>query len=194
MVERFPPDPNPTLPPPPSTVSIPGDGKFGIYGGNRSPEQAAVIAATNGNAAHLHVYLIGGHSGKGMRIIEAASLEQSDGPAVVVAGPLKGYADEGNAPVCWVDAERSEGGEDASVEGVLWTIAHEVGHHFVGLGHPDELTGVAPLEGSDLGNRLMLSGTSSLRKNPRGIQLVKREWDEADIRVEEIGESRIPPN
>lgn len=192
MFQQFSSDPNSSIPPP-STISVPGDEKFDVRSANRSPEQAAVIAATNGNAAHVHVYLIGGNSG--MRLLRFTTAAESDQLALTVGESLGGFADVDNEPaICWVDAERRNGGDNATKEAVLWTIAHEIGHHYLGSGHPDEETGKAPLQGSDLSHRLMLSGASPLRRSPPGVQLVKAEWDEADIRVEEVGEFRIPPN
>ena len=192
MVGQFSSDPNSSIPPP-STISVPGDEKFDVLSSNRSPEQAAVIAATSGNSAHVHVYLIGGNSG--MRLLRFTTAAESAQLALTVGESLGGFADVGNEPaICWVDAERRNGGDKATMEAVLWTIAHEIGHHFTGRGHPDELVGVAPLPGSDLSNRLMLSGDSPLHRNPRGVQLVKAEWDDADTRVEEVGRVRRTPN
>jgi hypothetical protein len=60
---------------------------------------------------------------------------------------------------------------------VTHTIAHEIGHLLVGLGHPDLESGVAPLLGTDRTKRLMCSGGNS---NNNSIQLVKKEWDKAE--------------
>ncbi|MBK1832480.1 hypothetical protein [Roseibacillus ishigakijimensis] len=190
MVEADPPNPNSSLPAP-VTISIPEDGKFDLRSGSRSPEQAVVIAATNEQIAHIHVYLMGDSSE--MRRIEFPP-EQPSGEMVLIAEkPLAGFADFGNIPaICWVDAEREKKTE-ASLDDVLSTLAHEIGHHLVGDDHPDEGRGVAPLQGSDLSHRLMLNGASPLRRNPTGTQLVKAEWDKFDSRIQDIvGEKLVP--
>jgi hypothetical protein len=61
---------------------------------------------------------------------------------------------------------------------VLNTIAHEMGHVIVGLGHPDQGKGPCPLAGTFHLERLMVSGGThdySLQS-----RLVKGEWDEAE--------------
>ena len=57
-------------------------------------------------------------------------------------------------------------------------IAHEIGHVLVGYGHPDESRGAAPLPGTHLPNRLMVSGNGY--SVFRGSLLVKGEWDAAE--------------
>lgn len=51
------------------------------------------------------------------------------------------------------------------------TVAHEIGHLFMGPGHPNQDGGLAPFPGTDRSRRLMASGQN------RGKLLVKREWD-----------------
>ena len=186
MVSEYPPDPNSGIAPP-TSISAPGDRAFDILPSTRSPEQAAVIAATQDHSeGHIHVYLIGGCSK--MRTITQASEEQSpDQFAFVAGGVIGGTHDYGRLTgECWVDANRVSSYGRADKNDVLYTIAHEIGHYVVGDGHPDEEDGVAPLSNTDRSNRLMLSGKSPLRKNPPGIQLVKKEWDEAEERVDKL--------
>lgn len=65
---------------------------------------------------------------------------------------------------------------------VIYTMQHEMGHRIIGLGHPDEGTGPAPLEGvadnDEMRRRLMCSGPNQIH-NPGG-RLVKKEWDAAE--------------
>lgn len=67
------------------------------------------------------------------------------------------------------------------LDGVIHTMAHEVGHVMMGndeenVGHPDEKTGPAPLPDSRVNERLMLSGKKTpLSATPK--RLVKAEWD-----------------
>ena len=63
---------------------------------------------------------------------------------------------------------------------MIWhwdSIAHEIGHILVGEGHPDESGGPAPLYGTLGRKRLMGSGELGVR----GKLLVKAEWDEAEV-------------
>lgn len=62
---------------------------------------------------------------------------------------------------------------------LLDTIAHEIGHVFVGEGHPDQdaSPGPAPLPGTKHSCRLMCSGPNS---DGSSRVLVKAEWDEAE--------------
>ena len=55
--------------------------------------------------------------------------------------------------------------------------AHEIGHVFVGSGHPDEFEGPAVLFNTDPTKRLMCSGSKS---NLNSKLLVKSEWDKAE--------------
>jgi hypothetical protein len=77
---------------------------------------------------------------------------------------------------CWImgDAYNKHNSELA----IKNTIAHEVGHIFVGYGHPDKETGPAPLPGTDHNCRLMRSGPGSDPSKKR--LLTKQEWDAAE--------------
>ena len=72
----------------------------------------------------------------------------------------------------------------------MHTIAHEIGHFIIGSGHPDEPAildqGPAPLNGTELSYRLMVSGRAESRKGRLGLQLVKAEWDAAESNLAEI--------
>ncbi len=70
-------------------------------------------------------------------------------------------------------------GRNRSKPFLLDTIAHEIGHVLVGVGHPDKNTfqGQAPLPGTQHTRRLMVSGPNS---NSSSHLLVKGEWDEAE--------------
>lgn len=65
-----------------------------------------------------------------------------------------------------------------TLDDVIHTIAHEVGHLIVGGGHPDEEGGDAPLSGTDRTKRLMCSGPNW---NGNSLLLVKQEWDKAEM-------------
>jgi hypothetical protein len=66
------------------------------------------------------------------------------------------------------------------------TIGHEIGHVFVGYGHPDDRQspGDYPLHGTEhlAGKRLMCSGPVS---SSQSRLLVKGEWDEAETWLQE---------
>jgi hypothetical protein len=57
----------------------------------------------------------------------------------------------------------------------MHTLAHEIGHVFLGEGHPEQGSGPAPLPGTDHSKRLMNSRTDSTAR-----LLVKAEWDKAE--------------
>lgn len=181
MIETFPLDPDAVVPIL-STVSVPQDRRFDTRT-SRSPEQAAVITASQtAPAAHIHVFLIGGISE--IREIGGATSErlQEEGleNGVAVVQLLSGRAESANLPrICWVNADRV-------LADVTYTIAHEIGHTIVGEGHPDEGGGVAPLTGTNRSLRLMLSGEHPEQLAPHGLQLVKSEWDSADLELPNI--------
>ena len=76
---------------------------------------------------------------------------------------------------CWILG--SKFGKNRNKPYLLDTIAHEVGHVFVGDGHPDRNDGPAPLPGTRHICRLMCSGPNS---DGSSRLLVKGEWDEAE--------------
>ena len=69
----------------------------------------------------------------------------------------------------------------------MHTLAHEIGHVFLGDGHPDELSGPATLPGTNRAIRLMCSGNGN---SPRVSRLlVKAEWDKAEEWLKKIEEN-----
>lgn len=103
---------------------------------------------------------------------------------------LVGHAANNTAPNTCLVLVRQRGGAPRSVEELRFTIAHEIGHVLVGLGHPDvdplvaiveSRGGPAPLEALGLPEhqqRLMCSGANRLLGVSR--LLVKAEWDKAE--------------
>lgn len=81
---------------------------------------------------------------------------------------------------CWVIGGLDDGSTpDITAASILDTMSHEIGHVLVGLGHPDEGSGPAPLPDTRHVDRLMCSGP---RRKIDGSSklLVKAEWDEAE--------------
>lgn len=89
---------------------------------------------------------------------------------------------------------------------LIGAASHEIGHIFVGPGHPDNypefgasnIVGPAPLKGTDTLKRLMHSGVGEkglpmLRNlEDNGRQLVKGEWDAAESWMHiQVSEGRI---
>jgi hypothetical protein len=84
--------------------------------------------------------------------------------------------------VVYIATQSLVGSNAIPIDEYLTTIAHEIGHLFVGIGHPDQGEGVAPLAGTAHVERLMFSNidgkvhASTLDEN----LLVKAEWDKAE--------------
>jgi hypothetical protein len=66
----------------------------------------------------------------------------------------------------------------------MHTLAHEIGHVFLGEGHPEQGSGPAPLPGTDHSKRLMNSRTDSTAR-----LLVKAEWDKAEEWLKKMEEN-----
>ncbi len=60
---------------------------------------------------------------------------------------------------------------------VLDGMVHEMGHRIIGVGHPNQGGGPAPLEGTDRTRRLMTSGD---QRGYNADLIVKSEWDTAE--------------
>jgi len=95
----------------------------------------------------------------------------------------------------------------SDLQGLLDTVAHEIGHVILGGGHPDQVVksinskgdiewvngGVAPLNGTEQDKRLMCSGLKR-KKDGTSRLLVKAEWDEAHAWcLREINKNRMTP-
>jgi hypothetical protein len=88
---------------------------------------------------------------------------------------LYGHAPSGTN-TCVIN-ESFPGAPARSDDEIIHTIAHEIGHVFVGSGHPDEFAGPAILFNTDPTKRLMCSGN---RSNLNSKLLVNSEWDKAE--------------
>jgi hypothetical protein len=81
---------------------------------------------------------------------------------------------------CWIASNKL--GAHSVKPGLLDTVGHEIGHIFVGYGHPNTPCerGDAPLPGVDarLGYLRLMSAGSLSRAHSR--LLVKKEWDLAE--------------
>ncbi len=98
------------------------------------------------------------------------------GPTGITLGDYVLGLSDSATKEAWVNGEKPNMGL------VMHTIAHEIGHLIVGPGHPDENSGPAPLDPTNLTahkKRLMCSGLNWNEANP-GIQLLKSEWDWAE--------------
>jgi hypothetical protein len=155
------------------------------------PEVGAATANQEGND-DIHVYLIGG----GTPFV----LYENIGDQLSVKETIYGMAEVGGER-CIVDGDRDRQEFDLdnnptgyftpenkrTVEAVLDTIAHEVGHIIVGDGHPDEGSGQAPLMGTDRTKRLMCSGPN---RQVGASLLVKKEWDAAEVWLKAVADKR----
>ena len=78
----------------------------------------------------------------------------------------------------------------------MQVMAHEIGHHFFGVGHPGNSSspGVAGLAGSQQYKRLMYQNISS-KPDPQIMhQCVKGEWDKAETWLENNIDNSDPNN
>lgn len=178
-------------------ISVPGDGLLEVNGSSSSVEESPIMGhAIPGN---IHVYLIGG--GQFRMLKNVGGLMEAD------SWP-KGYVDltkkDEDFQHVWVDGDRQRrefdgAGNDVTpwevtdelflLKIVKWVVAHEIGHLFVGRGHPDRGDGPAPLgfPANDIRHklRLMCSGDNVDETNP-GKQLVAAEWDAAETNLVEV--------
>jgi hypothetical protein len=98
-------------------------------------------------------------SGKNCCIIDG----DCDSPTYDIEGHVTGYA-------------LSE--KDRSVNGVMNTIAHEIGHIMTKDGHPDQGEGPAVLLGTDRPQRMLSRGP---KRKDDAFLLVKGEWNRIEI-------------
>lgn len=123
-----------------------------------SSEQTLIADAVAATDADIRIFLVSSEGG------------------LSSAGDAYGMTCRAQA-TCWVLGSRVL--ENRTGEFVMHTIAHEIGHVFVGYGHPDQRIqqGPAPLPGTRHSDRLMCSGRNITSKSRI---LVKGEWDEAE--------------
>ncbi len=143
---------------------------------------------SNENTGHIQVYLVGGSTAIRTLLISGNPNNPNDDNVYFrSSGFAKGIAFTGhtNPRRCWIADSALQ-----DPEAGMHTIAHEIGHFIVGSGHPDEPAiqdqGPAPLQGTGLSHRLMVSGRSESRKSRLGLQLVKAEWDAAERNLDII--------
>ena len=167
---------------PPSDAPIAGNGRLD----KRAWSQPEVSLATVNRPAgyDIHVYIIGGGSpftNYGSRYDSETKVDVTE----KLREQLIGEAELFGGNYCIVDGDM-DGIYDnndriparfRTLSSVLDITAHEIGHILCGSGHPDEGSGVAPLNGSDVTKQLMCSGPFR-RENSR--LLVKAEWDKAE--------------
>jgi hypothetical protein len=123
--------------------------------------------------ANIHVFIIGGCWGiqKHVGLINGLFSDNEI---------LDGYNDR-NRRIVYVPSQLIGSGAIPQEE-ILTIIAHEIGHILVGVGHPDQNDGVAPLPGTTHVNRLMFSDIN-LKATANALDknlLVKAEWDAAE--------------
>lgn len=142
-----------------------------------SPEQNNILNTRPSNrpSSNIDVFLIG----------TAKYIDNLDWASTL---RINGDGEQVNA--CWIVGDPLENREMSKL---LQTIAHEIGHVFVGYGHPDiRAGGPSPLPGTRHPERLMVSGKGC--QILRGHLLVKREWDEAEVWMRrEEAENRMNP-
>lgn len=163
----------------PTHLVDPGNGRLDFIGDRARIEEDTINNALNDEDANINIYILGGGSLNPM--IEWQGVLRRPG----VWG-VYGFARPENnlvfidGDIGWFD---TFAGRDSAAE-QLQVIAHEIGHCIVGVGHPDQGAGIAPLKGllplNAVNERLMVSGEKTRRPN-FGCRLVKGEWDMAEI-------------
>lgn len=134
---------------------------------NPTAEQRVMLdAASPADGAHIRVFIMG----------TATGLDEAYGVTMRI-NPEKDPAKAGTDNACWIVGDPLVGGYGPfTPERARKTAAHEIGHVLIGLGHPDDGSGPAPLPGTNHSKRLMASGAF----RNRGNFLVKAEWDKAE--------------
>ncbi len=156
---------------------VTGNYSLDIVAGSTNPELSA-FDAIGDPSADVNVYVIGASSIAAWTYSPQA---EKWGPIIAL-----GYADRPRRSA-WVNASflgisvSSSSPLSIKKQNVLHTIAHEIGHIFIGYGHPNEGAGPAPLPGSDHAQRLMFTKQIG-NQFPR--RFVKGEWDAADLWLE----------
>ncbi len=137
------------------------------------PSGAQLALATGRQAGNIRVYVMGGYH---------EVFSPGDG------FPFYGAWTDPEGARIWMSIGSLISGNEDGKKLWLTTLAHEIGHVFLGRGHPDNSAhpGVAPLPNTpdEIKQRLMHSGSpltplSPAERRNRRV-LVKGEWDEAE--------------
>lgn len=136
------------------------------------PHQVEISAGRR--VGNIQVYVLGGYDG-------IYDVEQ---PVLLYGG----MANPQNA-FAWMGINRLKSGNADDRKGWLTTLAHEIGHVFVGAGHPNigREPGIAPLanglavESRLMNNAFLMNPAKALTRRV----LIKAEWDEAEGWLEE---------
>ncbi|MFD0895475.1 hypothetical protein KBB96_19930 [Luteolibacter ambystomatis] len=158
-----PPDPNN-----PNSVVTPRNGMFDVDD-NPTTEQTAISNGRNGGK--INVYVVGGAGGLWPWGVNSQG---------VISGgfPLAGISSQ-ELKACWIGTDSLPPAKP--LPAFLSTLAHEIGHVMIGKGHPNEESGVAPLPLTDKTKRLMHTGMDITDPITQRRQIVKAEWDAAEV-------------
>jgi hypothetical protein len=171
----------------PSGGPVLGDKSFDVAVDALSAEQLACTTLKD-LTADINVYVIGAKEMAAWYYDDFALKRWSSNYIFGVAWPESNEA--------WVDGTLQTAFDEQLNDAtpamkkmiVLDTIAHEMGHVIVGLGHPDQRAGPCPLAGTFHLERLMVSGGS--RDYSLQARLVKGEWDEAEEWLKKVPDKR----
>jgi hypothetical protein len=142
----------------------------------QSEEEKKLLAAREAGAVDIDVFVVGGSwLVKRQYGIAGGLAVGGDTPGLAMGNPL--------LKVVHIAGQKDGMGQEAiPVNELLYLMAHEVGHVIIGLGHPDQDGGAAPLPGTNRMERLMYSDMDE-KKNAGLLdsnRLVKAEWDAAE--------------
>ena len=170
----------------PAHYGVPGSNRFGpgdwrleIAGGVLSYEENIIHSHFRDPGSDINVYLLGGAT--------IIGVVPYDGELLFTTVALGSSRRGENSNAVFIDGDWNLAADP--VAELKHTYAHEIGHVIMGMGHPDQGGGPAPLPGTNHEDRLMIGGLNIRRSDP-GALIVKGEWDAAEVWMQNFPDQR----